>query len=260
MARGGYLKRYEPCAPGRPRSIKPHFWTGRGEDAPIFSSVWIGQVRSGPWSYEVVDTKLARSTKSGAVIQLCFYSDLLSRIQELEPERMYVVLGGGVKAEEFVVQRYIAYYRRIKREYETAWKAERDTYPEPTEHCEVCSWYPLCDKRRRDDDHLSLVAGISRNQRKALGERSVSTVAGLAALALPVRPKIDRIGEAALFRIREQARLQMMGREQGKPCYEMLEPMETDKGLATLPSSFAREICFLILNRTPTFLTKDWNT
>ena len=204
----------------------------------------------GLWSYEVVDTKLARSTKSGAVIQLCFYSDLLSRIQELEPERMYVVLGGGVKAEEFVVQRYIAYYRRIKREYETAWKAERDTYPEPTEHCEVCSWYPLCDKRRRDDDHLSLVAGISRNQRKALGERSVSTVAGLAALALPVRPKIDRIGEAALFRIREQARLQMMGREQGKPCYEMIEPMETDKGLATLPSPSPGDV-FLDLESNP---------
>jgi predicted RecB family nuclease len=190
----------------------------------------------GLWSYEVVDTKLARSTKSGAVIQLCFYSDLLSRIQELEPERMYVVLGGGVKAEEFIVQRYIAYYRRIKREYQNAWKVERDTYPEPTEHCEVCSWYPLCDKRRRDDDHLSLVAGISRNQRKALGERSVSTMAGLAALALPVRPKVDRIGEAALFRIREQARLQVMGREQGKSCYEMVEPIETDKGLASLPS------------------------
>jgi predicted RecB family nuclease len=204
----------------------------------------------GPWSYEVVDTKLARSTKSGAVIQLCFYSDLLSRIQKLEPERMYVVLGGGVKAEEFVVQRYIAYYRRIKREYEIAWKAERDTYPEPTEHCEVCSWYPLCDRRRRDDDHLSLVAGISRNQRKGLGERSVSTVAGLAALALPLRPKIDRIGEAALFRIREQARLQVMGREQGKPCYEMLEPMETDKGLATLPSPSPGDV-FLDLEANP---------
>ena len=35
----------------------------------------------------------------------------------------------------------------------------------------MCSWFPLCDNRRRADDHLSLVAGISRNQRKALAER-----------------------------------------------------------------------------------------
>src|SRR5438132_644850 len=31
----------------------------------------------GTWSYEVVETKLARSTKARALIQLCFYSDLL---------------------------------------------------------------------------------------------------------------------------------------------------------------------------------------
>lgn len=204
----------------------------------------------GPWSYEVVDTKLARSTKSGAVIQLCFYSDLLSQIQKLEPEWMHIVLGRGAKPERFAVQRYIAYCRRIRKGYETAWKAELNSYPEPTEHCEVCSWYPLCDKRHRDDDHLSLVAGISRNQRKALVERGVSTLAGLADLALPVRPKIDRIGEAALFRIREQARLQVRGREEGKPCYEMLEPVETDKGLATLPSPSAGDL-FLDLESNP---------
>jgi predicted RecB family nuclease len=34
-----------------------------------------------PWSYEVVETKLARSTKARAIIQLCFYSDLLAEIQ-----------------------------------------------------------------------------------------------------------------------------------------------------------------------------------
>jgi uncharacterized protein len=163
---------------------------------------------------------------------------------------MHVVLGGGVRPEEFAVQRYIAYYRRVRGEYETAWKSERSTYPEPTEHCEVCSWSSICDKRRRDDDHLSLVAGISRNQRKALAERGVSTMASLADLGLPVRPNIDRIGEAALLRIREQARLQVMGREEGKLCYEMLEPVEPDKGLATLPSPSFGDV-FLDLESNP---------
>jgi len=48
----------------------------------------------GAWSYEVVETKLARSTKATALVQLCFYSHLLSRIQGLEPKKMHVVLGG----------------------------------------------------------------------------------------------------------------------------------------------------------------------
>src|ERR1700724_2377116 len=105
----------------------------------------------GAWPYEVVETKLARSTKATAVVQLCFYSDLLSRIQGVEPQWMHVVLGGTAAPERFQVQRYIAYFRKVRSEFERAWKSESNTYPEPTEHCEVCSGFPLCDTRRRDD-------------------------------------------------------------------------------------------------------------
>jgi predicted RecB family nuclease len=189
----------------------------------------------GAWSYEVVETKLARSAKARALIQLCFYSDLLSGIQCMEPEWMHVVLGGGAKPERFPVRHYIAYFRKARREFEEAWKGSGNTYPEPVEHCDVCSWFPVCDARRRRDDHLSLVAGITRNQRKALVERDVATVERLARLPLPVHPKIERIGDAALLRIREQARLQVKGREEGRMVYELLEPVEAEKGLAGLP-------------------------
>jgi predicted RecB family nuclease len=189
----------------------------------------------GSWSYEAVETKLARSTKAGAVIQLCFYSELISRIQGIEPQWMHVVLGGGAEPERLQVQRYIAYFRKVRREFEEAWRVSRKTYPEPVEHCYVCSWSPVCAKRWRDDDYLSLVAGITRNQRKALSERDVSTVLGLATLTLPVKPKIERIGGAALLRIREQARLQVEGREAGRLLYELLGPVEPERGLAALP-------------------------
>ena len=35
----------------------------------------------GKWSYEVLDTKLARETKAGSVLQLCLYSDFVSTTQ-----------------------------------------------------------------------------------------------------------------------------------------------------------------------------------
>lgn len=35
----------------------------------------------GPWSYEPIDTKLARETKAGTVLQLCLYADLLGTAQ-----------------------------------------------------------------------------------------------------------------------------------------------------------------------------------
>ena len=189
----------------------------------------------GKWSYEVVETKLARSTKARAVIQLCFYSELLLRIQGTEPEWMHVVLGGGAKPEKLRVQRYTAYFRRVRREFEDACKAAGPTYPEPVEFCSVCSWFTVCDERRRDDDHLSLVAGISTSQRKALVERDVRTLAALGALTLPVVPRIERIGDAPLRNIREQARLQMEGRKRGRLVHELLEPVEPERGLAALP-------------------------
>ena len=204
----------------------------------------------GPWSYEVVETKLARSTKATALVQLCFYSGLLARIQGVEPQWMHVVLGGAANPERFQVQRYIAYFRKVRSEFEQSWNLDGNTYPEPTEHCEVCSWFPVCDDRRRADDHPSLVAGISRNQQKALARRDVTTVAALAKLVLPPKPKIERVGDAALLRIREQAHLQVQGREEGRLVYELIDGVEDSKGLGTLPLPSPADL-FLDLEANP---------
>src|SRR6266478_529725 len=172
----------------------------------------------GRWSYEVVETKLARSTKARAIIQLCFYSDLLSTIQGVVPDYMHVVLGGGAKPEKFSVHRYLAYFRKVRHEFEAANQLRAETYPEPVDHCRVCNWSSVCEGRWRDDDHLSLVTGISRNQRKVLVECGVSTVRGLAS---PDLAPIDGIGAQALVSIREQARLQVQGRDEGRYIYEL---------------------------------------
>ncbi|MBA2524217.1 MAG: TM0106 family RecB-like putative nuclease [Pyrinomonadaceae bacterium] len=185
----------------------------------------------GAFSYEVIETKLARSTKARAIIQLCFYSDLLSRIQGVEPDYMHVVLGGGSQPEKFLVHRYLAYFRKVRRELERAHGENTDPYPEPVEHCGICSWATVCDRRWREDDHLSLVAGISGSQRKGLVECGVNTVRSLAS---PNLPPIEGIGRQALLNIRQQARLQVKGRDEGRCCYELLEA-SPEKGLCSLP-------------------------
>jgi uncharacterized protein len=189
----------------------------------------------GSWSYEVVETKLARSAKANAVLQLCFYSDILAKIQDAMPQRMHVVLGDS-KVESFAVARYIAYFRKVRNDFLRAGQAPANTYPEPAELCRVCTWFPVCDKQRHTDDHLSLVAGITRNQRKQLGARDIQTLEALGTLRLPVLPKIERIGEAALLRIHGQALIQRNGRNEGRMIYEILEPIEEEKGFAALPT------------------------
>src|SRR6202043_1012832 len=45
---------------------------------------------------------------------------------------------------------------------------QTEVYPEPVEHCAICRWRDMCRDRRRTDDDLSLVAGITTGQRRAL--------------------------------------------------------------------------------------------
>lgn len=203
----------------------------------------------GAWSYEALDTKLAREAQGSAVLQLCLYSELLGLAQGVTPERAYIVMPGDDPAAPFNVQPFrfddfAAYYRRIKGELErTLELPASDTYPEPVERCEICRWFEECDKRRRDDDHLSFVAGLAKSHAAELQERNVTTLAALAATPLPL-PWRPRRGASETFeRLREQARLQLQTRtsESKIPAFEVLEAIP-GLGLSRLPEPSAGDI------------------
>ncbi len=202
--------------------------------------------RLGSWSYEVLDAKLARSAKGEAVLQLLLYSDLLAVVQGTEPARMHLALGGGDGRDfaSFRVVEYSAYYRAVRRGLEAHADAPPETYPEPVEHCGLCEWKQSCAERRRADDHLSLVAGVTRGQRARLVEGGVTTMAALGALALPVVPRIEGVGAGALARIRDQARVQDRARREGRRLHELVTPVEPEKGLAALPEPSAGDVFF----------------
>jgi predicted RecB family nuclease len=212
----------------------------------------------GPWSYEVADTKLARHVTGGAVLQICSYVEQLTRVQGLQPEQLHVVLGGSERRHEsFRVDDYMAYYRRVKAEFEAAVAAGAPvypvtaSYPDPVEHCDVCKWIVDCKAQRRADDDLSLVAGISARQRRALKDRDVRTRRGLAELQLPVQPRLDGVSGQALQRIRDQARIQVEGEDEQRTKWELLEPerdddgvLISDRGFLVLPPPSSNDLFF----------------
>jgi len=190
------------------------------------------------WSYEVVDTKLARETKATTILQLSLYSDLLAKFQGgTVPEFFWVVPPGkGFSGERYRVLEYAAYYRHVgKRLIKAAGKdAGRETYPEPVEHCDVCRWFKECDQRRRADDHLSLVADMRRQQRDQFEAWNAGTMAKLAALPVPLRERPRHGSKEAYERRCEQARVQVEGRTKGKIHHERL-PVEAGVGFCKLP-------------------------
>jgi predicted RecB family nuclease len=223
--------------------------------ATFFDGTWRGHAdfllkvdRSsalGGWSYEVADTKLARHVTGGAVLQICSYVEQLTRVQGRRPEWLHVVLGGSERRiEKLRVDDYMAYYRRVKAEFERAVTAGEPvypvtaSYPDPVEHCEVCRWAVHCRDQRRADDDLSLVAGISARQRRALKETGVRHRRELAVLPLPVRPRLDGLSDRALMRVHDQAAIQVKGEDEQESLWEFIAPERDEQGVLVADRGF----------------------
>jgi predicted RecB family nuclease len=207
--------------------------------------------RLGPWSYEVIDTKLAGATRARTILQLCLYTDLVAAVQGVVPDELHVVAPGPEGS--FAIQSYrsadfMAYYRQVVRRLEAAVPAElaratdaSRTYPDPVEHCDICRWWAVCNDRRRADDSVWLVAGVTRAHRRELEGHGVSTLVELARHHGRFEP--ERVSRDSMGKVHGQARVQLTGRVEGRPVHELL-PAEPGRGLSRLPSPSPGDLFF----------------
>jgi uncharacterized protein len=195
----------------------------------------------GDWSYRPVDSKLARSVKASALVQLAEYAEHITRVQGVEPVHVVVMTGDGERHETRLAD-VAAYHRSLKHEFVAAVANDTggvQTYPDPVDHCSVCRWSDACADRRRADDHLSLVAGIRAAQIEKLTAVGITTRHALA--DAPDERPCKTIGSPVYMRLRKQAALQVAGEGCVPPRYELLPPeldddgTPTRRGLAALP-------------------------
>lgn len=186
----------------------------------------------GEWSYEVLDTKLATETKAGTILQIALYSEMIAQIQAKLPEFMHVKTPEA--KHTYRVDDYIAYVRLIKSRFLDLVELDEEIYPDVAIHCDICNWWEECNKRRRDDDHLSFIAGMSSLHIKEVRTQQIYTLDEMAGVPLPLPFKPSRGSFETYIKVREQARLQKESREQNKPVYELL-PRGEGLGLYRLP-------------------------
>ncbi len=202
-----------------------------------------GESKFGNWCYEVQDTKLAQNTRAATILQLCLYTDLLSIIQGTAPEKMYVVKPGeSFPTELYRFAEFQAYYRLLKKNFESIIAdSEQQTYPDPVEHCNICRWWQVCDKKRHDDDHLSLVAGIRSLHIGELQRQKIQTLEQFATVEKLEKP--ERGNRETFLRKKSQAEVQLKGRQKNKLLHVML-PIEAGRGLNRLPEPNEGDIYF----------------
>lgn len=199
----------------------------------------------GSFSYEVHDTKLAKTTKAKFLVQLIIYSELVARVQKHYPQRMHVVTGreGGL-IESHETARYRAVVGQALARYASFLADEglrQAETPEPCDHCNLCGWREHCDSRWAQEDHLSRVANISKVQVAKLRKAGINTRAQLAAVADP--KSIRDMQEHTASRLIHQASLQIKAEQTGQPIHVLL-PVEPYKGLGRLPEPHPEDLYF----------------
>jgi predicted RecB family nuclease len=185
----------------------------------------------GAYSYEVLDTKLARRAKPAHALQLCSYSEAVARIQELEPDVAHVVLGTQER-ETLRLADVTAYYRHIRARFLDAVAQRPETQPFPVDHCDLCDFRQLCEATWERQDHLHRVAGMRRDQIARLATAEITTMAGLA--ASDPETVIRKLAPDAFVGLREQAELQVSSESAGSIQWRA-RTIEDGRGFSILP-------------------------
>ena len=175
----------------------------------------------GDWSYEAHDTKLARDTRAGAILQLCVYSELLGEMQGRTPEHFVIVTPAALHTYRF--DEVAAYYRVVKGKLESVGRGP--TYPDPVDHCGVCRWWEGCNAQRRQDDHIQFVASLTRGHKRELETHGVTTLTSLAEWTVPADFKPAHGSREAFVKVQDQASLQLQQRLTQTPQVKVL-PIE----------------------------------
>ena len=194
----------------------------------------------GAWSYEALDTKLARSAKPAYILQLLFYNEQLARLQGREPDAIHVLLGSGEQVS-FRPDEFGAYYRHVRARLERFVADPPPTEPLPVDHCSICDFKPLCDAHWDAVDHLSRVAGLYRTQIEKLAAAGITTLEALG--RAPREPVPAGIGADTWAKQREQAELQLWAREHKQDKFVLLQP-QPESGFSLLPDPSPGDLFF----------------
>lgn len=217
------------------------FFSGRWHGYADFLLRVPGESLLGAYHYEPLDTKLAHGAKPKHVIQLGVYSDLLTGVQGRAPDRLHILLG----TDETVVlpMRDFHYYLAGARQRFEGFVDDlpKDSFGQPCKACELCRWRDLCEGEWESANHLNLVARITGGQIEKLNAAGITTVSQLGALGAGIR--IPGVQPGTLERLRGQARLQSLKRQDGQVRCEILAT-EAGRGFERLPLPNAGDLFF----------------
>ena len=188
----------------------------------------------GEWSYERRRRQAGAHRPRPTSWCSCRHTPaLLDRLQGHPPEQLAVLLGDGRRDSTAPPTSPPTCGRFCGHAKQTITQGLADTYPLPCSHCGICGYRRACEQRRIDDDHLSLVAGLRRDQLARLEAAGVPTLTALA--ELPDDTKVPRVPTRhAAPSCGARQRCSCTSAPTGEQVYELL-PYQDGYGFGQLP-------------------------
>lgn len=209
--------------------------------AAMFDGRFIGfadfLIREGG-QYRVADTKLARSPKVTALLQLAAYADALAGTGVPVAPEAELELGDGTVVR-YRVDDLIPVYRSQRALLQRLLDNHLATGVAirwEDESVQACFRCPLCTEQLRVTDDPLLVAGMRVVQRDKLIEAGITTIVELANFT----GTVPSLAASALAKLTAQAKIQIRQRDTGTPQFEIADAQP----LALLPEPDAGDLFF----------------
>ncbi|HEY9736176.1 MAG TPA: TM0106 family RecB-like putative nuclease [Trichocoleus sp.] len=164
-----------------------------------------GWSRWGDWTYAAIDIKLGKKPKLDYQVLAAFHAYVLSRVQGMWPESSWLALREG-KLYAVDLERQILKLQEILND--CLFDLRQSTPPEvfiAHSRCDLCHWFGHCYSRAREEQHLSLLPGVTPARYVFLQERKLTTVAALAAANPQQLAPLPGFGEPVAEKLVRQA-------------------------------------------------------
>lgn len=179
--------------------------------------------------WEVWDTKLARSAKDSALIQLASYVDQLDHLGIPRSSEVRLILGDGTHSIHDVTDLIPLYGAQRQELLEIMQQRIEDPLPTPwgDERYLACGTKgcPACSEQIKLHDDLFQVAGMRKTQRDKIRVAGFDTMTAFAtASRREVQQAVAGIGLDTLSLLHLQSSLQVATREhpEGRPAWEVM--------------------------------------
>ena len=187
--------------------------------------------------YEVYDTKLARSAKITALLQLAAYSDQIIALGIEVGENVHLILGDG-RTSTHALRDILPVYRRRRARLQSMIDerlADDAATPWGDPRYSICGRCAACTQQVELHRDVLLVAGMKLTQRRKLASAAITTIDDLA-----TADGVDGMSAATLAGLRSQARIQIAPHDGDVPAFDVYNP----SALAALPAPDPGDIFF----------------